>query len=242
MTLASLAAVSGCAPSPTTTYVDKSGAEVTVDWADYPGSPGIDATDVLSAPPKEQIDQVESALIAEIEQALSAEFDLDWRREREGQWFPYGGNGYGGESAYVVYNSRDYVSDTVPRGADDWRLAVDIVSEITGSRGLGPIDLDHELAGADDLLERFGDGEADDYWQWTGTAYGTSQWLSVALTDVSKDDSGEAAEEWRDRGWPAQSIAISYGATTLPAGERAEFERRLAPFAGLDLPPGTTSD
>lgn len=130
----------------------------------------------------------------------------------------------------------------MPRGVDDWRLAVDIVSEFTESRGLGPIALDHELAGPDDRLEQFGDGEADDHWQWTGTAYGTSQWISIALTDVSKDESGDAAEERRDHGWPPQSIAISYGATTLPEGDRATFERRLALFAGLDVPTAITSD
>ena len=242
--LTAFAALSGCAGSPTTTFVDATGAEVTVDWADYPGSPGLDANDVLSAPPKERIGQVESALIAEIEQALTAEFDLDWRTAREGQWFPYGGNGYGGESAYVVYNSPDYVSDTVPRGSDDWRRVVEIVSEVTESRGLGPVELDHERtdADADYLLDRFGTTEPDDYWQWTGAGHGTSQWLSIALTDVSRDDSGEAAKEWDDSGLPAQSISVSYGATTLPAGDRADFERRLAPFDGLEQPPTTTSD
>lgn len=239
--LAALAALSGCASSPTTTYIDPSGAEVTVDWADYPGSPGVDATDVLSAPPKEEIEQVESELMAEIERALGAEFDLDRQSEGEARWFPAGGNGYGGDSAYVVVNSQDHVSDTVPDSAGDWRRIVDIVSAITDARGLGPVELDHERADAGELRERFGTGDPDDYWQWTGTAYGSSQWLSIALTDVSRDGSGDAAEEWKN-GWPDQSITISYGATTLPAGDRAEFERRLAPFAGLDMPPATTSD
>ena len=199
---------------------------------------------MLSAPPKEDIDQVEAELIAEIKQALGAEFDLDWRTEGEAQWFTAGGNGYGGESAYVVFNSQNYVSDTVPDGADDWRLVVDIVSGITDSRGLGPVELDHERADADadDLRERFGTDDPDDYWQWWGSAYGSSQWLSIALTDVSRDDSGEAAEEWDDVDLPAQSIALSYGTATLPEGGRADFERRLAPFAGLDGPPATTSD
>ena len=240
--LAALTALSGCTPSPTTTYVGPSGAEVTVDWTDYPGSPGVDADDVLSAPPQEDIAQVEAELIADIKIALGAEFDLDWQTEGKAQWFPAGGNGFGGESAYASFNSQNYVSDTVPDGADDWRLVVDIVSTVTASRGLGPVELGHEGADADDLGERFGTDDPDEYWQWWGDAYGSSQWLSVALTDVSKDDSGEAAEEWDSFDWPAQSIALSYGATTLPEGGRAEFERRLAPFAGLDVPPATTSD
>lgn len=80
---AALTALSGCASSPTTTYIGPTGAEVTVDWADYPGSPGVDATDVLSAPPEEEIERVEFELVAEIEQALGAEFDLDWQSEGE---------------------------------------------------------------------------------------------------------------------------------------------------------------
>ncbi|GAB3143550.1 hypothetical protein [Marisediminicola antarctica] len=244
--LAALAALSGCASSPTTTYVSPSGAEVTVDWADYPGSPGVDANDVLAAPPQEDIEQVEAELIADIKMALGAEFDLDWQTEGEAQWFPAGGNGFGAESAYVVFNSQSHVSDTVPDGADDWHLVVDIVTTITASRGLGPVELDHELdhegADADDLGERFGTDDPDEYWQWWGDAYGSSQWLSVALTDVSKDDSGEAAAERSNFDWPEQSIALSYGATTLPRGGWAEFELRLAPFAGLDVPTATTSD
>ena len=241
-TLTALAALSGCAPSPTTSYVGPSGAEVTVDWADYPGSPGVDANDVLSAPPKQDIARVEADLLAEITSALDAEFDLEWRTEGDAQWFPAGGNGYGGESEYVVFNSHDHVSDSVPGSADDWRLVIDIVSGITDSRGLGPVELSHERADADDSVERFGTDDPDEYWQWWGDAFGSSQWLSVALTDVSKDDSGEAAEESDSFDWPAQSIALSYGATALPEGGRAEFERRLAPFAGLDMPPATTSD
>ena len=59
--------VTSCAPSPTTTYRDDSGKTLTVDWADYPGRDGMDAADVLRAPPAEEIRTVSGNILGEIE-------------------------------------------------------------------------------------------------------------------------------------------------------------------------------
>ncbi|SDQ36428.1 hypothetical protein [Arthrobacter crystallopoietes] len=69
--------------------------------------------------------------------------------------------------------------------------------------------------------------------------------MSLTLTDVERDPTGEAAEEMKgsiEYGWNPRSITISYGATTVRSEDREEFLAALEPFEGLDRPDATTSD
>lgn len=241
-----LLALVACAPSPTTTYTDASGAEVTVDWEDYPGSEGTIAEDVLSGPREADVESIEAALVSAVQARLSAEFSLEWTDTREAGWFDQRGNGYGGISRYITYNSRDHVSLGIPASTADWERVVAIVSEQTRAFGLGDVVLDHVRdATASDRewrAEQYGTDDPDEYWVWTGSAVGGSHWLAVSLVDVERDPSGRAAEEYDEFDWQPQSISLSYGATVVPDDERAAFERELAPFRGLAQPPGTSSD
>ncbi len=77
----SVATLSGCVPSPKTTYTTESGESVTVDWANYPGHADIDAEAILAGPSAEELDAYAAELLGAIEEHLSAAFDLRWEDE-----------------------------------------------------------------------------------------------------------------------------------------------------------------
>jgi hypothetical protein len=238
----------GCASSPTTTYQAESGQQITVDWAEYPGHAYTAAEDVLQAPSAEELEAVSTKLLGEIEARLTGEFGLAWEDGPDDgeKFFAQEGNGYGGDSLYVSFNSVSRESLAVPEDPRDWHRAVDIVSEVTESYGLGklePGNLDPDLA--EETAERLGSAELEEQWQWFSDAYGQSQWVGLTLTDVQRDPTGEAAEEMKgsiEYGWNPRSITISYGATTIRNEDREQFLTALEPFEGLNRPETTTSD
>jgi hypothetical protein len=238
----------GCASSPTTTYQAESGQQITVDWAEYPGHAHTAVEDVLQAPPAEELEGASSKLLGGIEARLTDEFGLAWEDGPDDgeNFFAQEGNGYGGDSLYVTFNSVSRESLTVPEDPRDWRRAVDIVSEVTNAHGLGKLELGNlDPALAEETAERLGSAELEEQWQWFGDAYGQSQWVSLTMTDVARDPTGEAAEEMKgsiEYGWNPRSITISYGATTIRNEDRQQFQTALEPFEGLDRPEATTSD
>ena len=247
--LVTLFLLAGCAAAPTSTYVDSNGSQVTVDWRDYPGHASTDAEEVLSAPTQEETEPLAKALLDEVESALSSEYGMEWKTDGEAGWFPEGGNGYGGESAYLIYNSAGRRSDSAPRSPQDWRRIIDIVDGVAGLHGFDAVKLDHESspngdeeAWQQELHDQFGTNDPDEYWAWNGTALAESQWLYINLVDASRDPSGKAAAEVQDFGWAPQSIGLGYGATVLPKNSVEAFRRDLAPFAGLEKPEPATSD
>jgi hypothetical protein len=247
--LAAMLLLGGCSASPTSTYVDSNGREVTVDWRGYPGHAYTDADEVLSAPAREETEPLAKVLLDEVESALSSEYGMDWKTDGEAGWSPEGGNGYGGESAYLIYNSAGRRSDSAPPSPQDWRRIIDIVNDVAGAHGFHAVELDHESspngdeeAWQQELHDRFGTDDPDGYWAWNGTALAKSQWLYINLVDASRDPSGQAAAAVQEFGWAPQSIGIGYGATVLPENSIEAFRRDLAPFAGLEKPEPTTSD
>lgn len=233
-------ALSSCAPSPQTTYVDAGGKNVTVDWANYPGQAGVDAGEVLLAPSAEDVRAQSAVILGEIERRVSDEFGVVWENgptdddQRDeplygGAIYPHGGNGYGGESLYVTFNSISRETLSIPTSTDDWNRIEDIINDVAQAHGMG------ELT-SDGLV---------DHWQWSGTAYGESQWLYASLADVERDGTGKALEDAKgsvEYGWNPRAVTISYGATVLPAADRASFITRLIPFDGLAMPQETSSD
>lgn len=239
--------VTSCVPSPTTTYRADSGITVTVDWADYPGHAGMDAADVLRAPPAEEIRTVSASILGEIEARLSDEFALEWEDGpygNEGRLYSPEGNGYGGESLYVTFNSGERESLGIPSRVEDWTRIMELISDVTSAHGLGALKretIDPERAAEN--AERSGSDDPAAQWQWSGSAFGDSQWLSVSMNDIDRDRSGKAAEMIGvDDGWNPRSVQISYGATTLGSKDRVAFLDRIEPFEGLPLPKPTTSD
>ncbi len=240
-----VAALTGCVPSPRTTYETDAGETVTVDWADYPGHARMDADTVLAAPSAEDMESYAAEVLGSIEEQLSAEFDLRWEDDAGfGPLVtPFDENGYGGGSLYAGYNSVMRQSTTVPDRPQDWHRLVDIVSAVAKSYGLGGVVIDNfnpEMP--DELAESFGTSDPDEQWNWQGGAHSEHEFLYVGITDVRRDASGEAAKMSRRGVMRPQFIAIAYNATALPDAHRQEFIERLRPFEGLERPEATHSD
>ncbi len=239
-----LAVLSGCAPSPTSTYTDSSGRQVTVDWANYPGAEGIDAHDALAAPTQQQAERTAQALLAELERTFTAQYGLTWVTRQEGGWSPVDGNGYGGDSSYVTYNSDSRESTEAPADKAQWRRILQTVSDLGARHGLDPVVLEHERDYADAtwLQENYATTDPERFWWWSGTSEQGTQWLSVTVTDTARDLDRERAEDSRDLGLPARSIHLLYGVTTIEDSRRATFGAALAAFDGLEQPARTRSD
>ncbi|MET0844083.1 MAG: hypothetical protein ABWX76_12890 [Leifsonia flava] len=251
MTAALLAVVvTGCAVSPTTTVIRKDGSTATVNWADYPGTADHDIEDVLAAPHEDEVEPLVDALFVEIQESLDSEFELAWSTTGDAGWYPTVGNGYGGESSFITYNSQSLETDSVPPSTADWKIIINRVSAITERHGLGPVTLDHDTIppGEDPELwrkaftDRFGTDDPDEFWMWNATALHNSQWLWVTIVDVDRDPTGSAAEEYDVDEGTGRMIGFFYGATTIRDDERDAFIRALEPFEGLEKPPASHSD
>lgn len=249
MALLSLLAISACAPSPTTTYTNSAGQEVTVSWKDYPAESYRVAEGLLGAPAKEDAEAISATLLEEIKTALGREFELHWSSSGESSWYPDGGNGYGGKAMTSTYNSVSWDSDTAPATTAEWERTIAVVSRVTASHGLGTVqlspdadDLQNDPEWRKDLLKKYGTADPKKLWWWIGTAYADSQWLSVDITNIDRDTTGAAAAEYEDSSHPPRSISLSYGVTTLAKGDLPAFMQALAPFEGLTPPEPTRSD
>lgn len=247
--LASVLGLGACAAPPTTTYTNGAGQEVTVNWKDYPLHAYSLPGDLLQAPVKEEAEIVSARLLGEIRAALTKEFGMAWESTGEDRWNPELGNGYGGQAMTTTYNSAEWRTATIPASTAQWKKIVRVISRITTAHGLGPVQLTqdgdsfkNDPEWQKELVEKYGTADPQKLYWWDGTAYTGSQWLLVNLVNVDRDISGRAAKEYQESNFPARSISISYGLTTVPSADLAAFEKALEPFVGLTPPEPTTSD
>ncbi|NYJ17972.1 hypothetical protein [Nesterenkonia sandarakina] len=229
--------------------MESSGEKRTVYWEDHPGDASTDDEDVLAAPTPEEVEERQSQLFDDLGKMLREDYGLVWGPRGESGWYDFPGNGYGGESLLATYNSAAWTAEDVPEGPDAWRELLHAVDAVLIEHELGGLVLFHEssLYAEDEAwqgeeFERLGTNDPDQFWEWTAESSNGSQWVSVVLTDASKDPSGEAAESLREIDWPERSVQIDYGVTTVRQGQREEFQRAVQPFDGLAKPAGTHSD
>lgn len=247
--LASMLGLAACAAPPTTTYTNEAGQDVTVKWKDYPLHAYSLPEDLLAAPVKETVEFRSARLFAEIKTALNKEFSLTWKSTGEPSWNGDWGNGYGGKTMTSTHNSVEWSSTTLPASTAEWKKIVRIVSRVTTAHGLGPVTLtqDGDSFKSDaewqkELVEQYGTADPEKLWWWDGMASSASQWLSVYLVNVDRDTTGTAAKEYQESKFPARSIAISYGVSTVSRAELPTLKKALEPFVGLTPPEPTTSD
>lgn len=232
--LTALSLFVGCAASPpTTTYIDADGREVTVDWSDYPADASTDAEDVLGRPTVEDVParwtELRAALTRSIDVVLAGHgVDLAWESAGEDGWFPYGGNGYGGDSMLRVYNSATWQAEAaIPH--ELWEVVVDAAERELADRGIARRTV--TAAEEDSGLST---------WMHDADFFDGGEFLTVSVQDARLDD--EALADAEQFGHLVSGITLFYGIQTIREADRAEFEARAAPFDALDRPQATHSD
>lgn len=229
----------GPEPSPVTTYTDEAGESVTVDWVDYPAAAWIDGEQLLETPDQNDIELPARALVTAVGEAVAevTAFPLEPLAPEsewfgDDRWFAQQGNGYGGESMLTTVNCCELQADRVPE-ARLWQDVVDAASRAAAAQGIGPFAFDDIDAGCN--------GQAG-CWLWSATAWDGVQWVSLSISDATKDPTGQAQKDAEQFGWPLRTVSVSYGATVVRAGQMAAFAEAMQPFRGLERPAQTTSD
>jgi hypothetical protein len=120
---------------------------------------------------------------------------------------------------------------------------LEIIAEVAARHGYGSLTLDHDASYMTDadLVEAYGAATPEQSVIVSGSLEAeTGQWLWFTISDLSLDHDGRftaQAEDSKEYGWQPGSISFLYGANALlPAADRADFVRRLAPFSGLPHP------
>lgn len=228
-------ALAGCAASPTTTYTDAAGEQVTVNWRDYPADAYTDAADVLALPAVEDVDARWRAIRADLVTAIEAEFAgelpaLRWAARGDDGWYPYEGNGYGGDSMLRVYNSASWEADVIiPR--DEWPRVSAAATAALAKWGIAPSDSsDPDDPAARDLAR----------WLHYTDYFAGGEFLTVSVLDATLDH--EALADTKEYGHQIAGISLFYGIQTISRGERDEFTAAAEPFEGLTRPEATHSD
>ncbi|MBG6055017.1 hypothetical protein IWX81_001428 [Salinibacterium sp. CAN_S4] len=230
----------GFQPSPTTTYIDESGSEVTVDWVDYPAHEGNDGELLIGYPDQTQLEPIARDTVERLRTAVadasgfaltSSEPESKWFDDEN--WFPADGNGYGGDAMLITVNCCDFSSNGAPRRSE-WQGVIDAASAAVEPAGFGEFVLD-------DPLEWCG-APAEECWRWSGSATDGVQWVFIMIQDGALDPTGEAIQEAKNADRPVATVQFDYGATVVPTGLSDEYVRAIDPFVGLKQPRATTSD
>ena len=232
-----------------TTATGADGQEVELHWAEHPGQAGSTVDEVLDGPSLEEGLAEGEAMVAEMQEAVTGTAGLTWTAPPAVQdggdvVFPTE-NGWGGPSLLRVVNLPTQQTTSVPEAWADKQEVIAVLGEVAARHGWSEpvLDEDRWPQEREARIEALGGATHPEQVLVTGMIEGpTGQWLSFGFTDLSKDDAeGTFAERGRgatEAGWEPCSLTLSYGANgLLPEADRAEFERRAAPFAGHAEPP-----
>ena len=240
------------APRPVvTTAVGDDGREVELRWAEHPGQADVTIDEALDGPSLADGLEEGAAMVAEMQDALSARSGVDWTTPPGGSddqvVFP-SENGWGGPSLLRTVNLPTQQTTSVPEAWSDKQEAVAIIGEVAARHGWSEpvLDDDRWPQSEADRVRSTGGASYERQVVVTGGVEGPhGQWLAFGFQDLSKDVDGRFTEDFRllaEQGWEPDSLTLSYGANALlPEADRAEFERRAAPFAGQEVPPGRES-
>ena len=70
--------------------------------------------------------------------------------------------------------------------------------------------------------------------------FAAGEFMTVTVQDARRDD--QALAEAEQNGGLISGVSLFYGIQTISGADRAEFERRAAPFRGLERPAPSHSD
>lgn len=232
-----------------TTERDADGDEQTVYWRDYPGIAGLDPEEVLAGPTFEQGLVDGEAMTAEIQDALTAEFGVEWAAPPSDETtVMLAENRFGGFSMLQLINAPTAQTTSVPRTWAEKQRAIAIIGEVTARYGFGAPSLDQDRwpQTAEDRIRDYGGATPETQVLVSGVVEGpTGQWLFFSFQDLAQDRTGrftEQAEQSAEHGWQPESLSFAYGANgLLPAADRAEFAQRMQAFAGYPQPEAQVS-
>lgn len=236
-------------PSPTTAVTTADG-DIVVDWADYPADSQLDPADVLTAPRAGDVADVGtetlSALRGAVEQTAP---DLDWTTDAaedagHGVLFPVSGNGYGGDSLHLSYNSPTVTGVGLDADAD-WHSVTAAVDAELDALGYTPVLWDFNREPYDwqttaeqeaEIVDQFGSLDPDEMWSWSGMATNGSMWAWVTVWDTRR---GAPEDAWPET---QSGISLFVGGTVVAADDERAYADGVAPFEGLTRPEPTHSD
>lgn len=231
VTAVSLLLLAGCAllepPAPRTTHASDDGGSETVDWEDYPANAGFPVETALASPAQGETEERTERMQADLHSALVERdlipADARWEARGEEGWYPYGGNGYGGESMLVTYNSASLgiAADIAPQ---DWGAVLDVARDVLAGFGL-----------AEDPI-----GGVDETWGRSVTMSAHGEAVDVVVQDLRRDAEELALAEQNDH--LVRGVSLFVVNTTVDAEREAEFLAAAEPFEGLPLPEPTASD
>ncbi|GAA3924046.1 hypothetical protein GCM10022382_32210 [Microbacterium invictum] len=240
--LACVVALTGCSIPPVTTHARADGSTVSLAWADYPGHAYVDADDILATPGIDEIEAHGHALIEAIQAEVAAETGIHLTMHGgEGQFHGFDSNGYGSPTLLTSYSCCSLVAEAVPAEFADWMRVYGIVARISAEFGAGPMIREQDQEWVRDDPEQLAEFETT----WTTgvegeysllSAWTTGSGQSVMLTMEDPARRLAASDAEKETG---PRFSVDYSATVIERGKRAEFEERLAPFAGAEKPDST---
>lgn len=227
---------------PVTTTKSPDGTTRIIRWSSYPGVAGLDPEQTLNAPDAAAIERDGLAMVAQIQDDVTAKFGYRWHDDSATEPRRTGSapNSYGGTSMLTTLKSASRHSEGVPTAWSDKQQILVIATRAAAQYGFGipHIDWNVAQAGTATRFRNFGGTTPQSAVIVGATSMGENgQWLSVDFTDLSKDTRGRFTRKSGAATFHADSVAIRFGANCLLAhSDRARFMAALKPFAGLVQP------
>jgi hypothetical protein len=203
------------ARGPITVVESADGPDLVLEWKNYPAVAGLTPNEVLAAPALEVALDESGALLEDLQEELSGSLSLTWRDEDSGaEVLQVADNQFGGDSMLYSVNAPRLLAegDTLAPSAIDG--LVELVATVGERHGYDDLDVDPPQPG---LPPDFRAGVLrDDHGQWLAFTIGEPPAATPQSTPL---------------------ITLSYGANgLLPIADRVEFEKRSAPFVGVEQP------
>lgn len=217
-------------------------------WSRFPGVPQFSTDQILANETIEQLSPRVDAAMADIREAITAEFGFEWVAKgtdvvaRES-------NRFRGTSMLNTYDSTVWQTTQTLRSESDKRRALAIVKKIMKEHGFGDPSL-LNVPGPDGL-SGFGGFTLEDQGRWVlaGPPPEVSRGsLQFTILDLDHDRTGllrgESDAAVASLGWEPEYLSIAYhGDFMLQQADRAEFERRAEIYRGHIQPvPGRNKD
>ena len=211
-------------------------------WSESPGVGGTPVADIVDDDSIETMQARFEAVAADIRDAVTAEFGLDWVQRGEEE-LRERTNRFGGTSMLLQYRGPAWQTLGTLRDVDDKQRLLEIVAPIIAAHGFGESSLTNTMG--PDAVPEFGDFVLEDQGRWVLAARPpevTRGQLLVTILDLSRDRTGAlgaaSAEDAADRGYEREYVSVMFvGDLMLHEADRDEFERRALRYEGHIAPP-----